>query len=190
MLTGVQTDGLNYTIDNGGQLRFLYDSGAGFTSADFANLATLIDGAGVAGGALFAELGTTTAVSGGTNAANVPDGSINLTMLLTDMLANGDFEVTVEGLAFTNPLQGKIDSVQNRCADSGGTASCFSTQAAILGFFGAGAPGAGQFAFHTRIDGDMEKLEPGTSEIPLPTSLALVGVALLGLALSARLRRT
>jgi len=184
VLTGVQTDANNYSINPGGTLSFWYDSGAGYTSASFANLATFVDGNGVAGGALLAETGTTVAGSGGINSTQVPDGSIDVIMALLDQIAVGDFEVDTAGFAFTNLLQGIADANNNRCVDSGGTASCFATQASIQAFFGIGGPGAGQFQFHTRSDGSMIKVA-----IPEPGSLAVVGLALAALGFVGRRKK-
>lgn len=184
VLTGTQVLANTYTVNPGGVLNWFYDSGAGFTSASFGALATFIDGNGAPGAAVNVEDGTVVAPSGGLNSDLVPDGTINVRMLMQDLLAGADFEVSPTGGVLAMQL-GISDGNNNVCADSGGTASCFSTTGSILSFFGAGALGPNQFQFHTRTDGSFVKIEA----VPEPGSLALAALALVAVGAVAQRHR-
>jgi len=176
-LTGTQLDAQNYSVNNGGVLNFVYDSGA-FTPADFGDLSTFVDSNG--GAALVAETGTTVPVSGGTNSLNVPDGNIDLTLRLLDLILNGDAEVNVNGGPLGSFVFGLSDNNNNRCTDSGGSAACFANVAQIIAINGGTGPAADELACHTRSDGSFTKV------IPEPGILARVGIGLMGLAFGKR----
>lgn len=152
-------------------LSWYYDGpNGGFTSAVFATPSTFVDGQKV-------EVGTF-ATGTGTNAVNAPDGSLDVTVGLADLLATGDFE-TVFGapqlLAFTNANNHFCDGTLQTCA---------STVAGILALFGADTPGNEAAGIHTKSDGSIEKIA-----LPEPATLGLMGLALLGMGFVSRRRK-
>jgi hypothetical protein len=169
--TGVQTNAPagqnNYIINGLTSFKMFYDGpNGGYTAADFANLATFIDGI---------QVETANGVSGvGTNAVNAPDGNLDLFISLVDLLG---FEALPDGsltdfISFTNSNNHLCGTPQQTCASS---------RAAILAAFGQGDT----FGFHTKSDGSIEKL----ASIPEPDTLGLLGLALAAMGFVALRRR-
>lgn len=186
--SGVQLDAQNYDVRSIDMMDWYFDAGdangGGYTTADFADLSTFVDGKIVERSALIS--------GGGTNAALVPDGTINLTVEMIDVLStlNGGiydpFELIRDPQFNAQMVVGLTDSNNNRCVSpQGGTASCFSSLGAILaGFDGLVDPF--DFAFHTRSDGSFVK---SVVEIPNPGSVALLSLGLFGIAAANAKRR-
>jgi len=185
-LTGSQVAANTYMFTSGGIFNFFYDSGLAFTPADFGALSTFRDSNGAPG--VVVEQGSLVPPSGGTNnVPNLPDGTINVQMALLDSILPGGFEVNANGSTIFGFKLGIADGNSHVCTDTpGGTALCASTTASIESFFGAPALAAGQFQFHSRSDGSMTK----QLTIPEPSSMALVGAALLGLGVIGRRRKS
>ena len=168
VLRGHQTSALTYAIDSATRFDVYYDGpNGGFTNASFAGaLANFTDGALVE---------TSANVFGsGVNSPTAPDGALDLFAILLDLVG---FEETPGGTPLS--LEGIVTAATNSnnhlCNTPGQT--CGSTPGAILGFFGAPAPGPG-LAFHTRNDGSIEKLVQG---VPEPGTLGLLGLALVAM---------
>ena len=183
--SGVQVDPQNYIVQSISMMDWYFDAGdingGGYTSADFANLSTFKDG-------IIVERSTLIS-GGGTNAALVPDGTINLEVEMIDVLSTlgnyGAFELLQDPLFTAHMVVGLTDSNNNRCpGPGGGGARCASNIASIITGFGGFAADGGlvdpfDFAFHTRSDGSFVK---NVVQIPNPGSVALLSLGLLGLA--------
>jgi hypothetical protein len=169
-LTGTQIDATNYVVTGINSFELIYDGpNGGFTSADFANLATFTDGQ---------QTETASFVDGtGTNSTLAPDGVLDLFIGLLDLIVEGDFEVQVNGDSFGSHLLGITNSNNALC---GGLQTCFADPSLILALFGADA----NVFFHTRSDGSIEKLA-----VPEPATLGLFGLALVIMGLVANRRR-
>jgi hypothetical protein len=175
VLSGIQTGTDSYTVNPGGTIDFIYDAGAGYTEADFAALNTFNDSNGGPGRAV--QTGRVVAPSAGlNNSPTIPDGKIDLTVLLENTLMPGGFEVAAQGGALAGLRFGLFDADNAVCADSGGAAACVSSADKILSFFKAPNMGANQFEFHTRSERSMTMI----LGVPEPGGLALLGAALLG----------
>ena len=176
VLHGTQTSALAYDIDSASRFDLYYDGPTGvFTNASFAGaLANFTDGALVE---------TASSVFGsGVNSPTAPDGALDLFAILLDAIG---FEVTPGGVPLS--LSGVVTAATNSNNHVCGTPTqtCGSTPGAILGFFGAPAPGAG-LAFHTRSDGSIEKT---VQAIPEPGTLGLLGLALVVMGLVTNRRK-
>jgi len=134
------------------------------------------------------ETGTLLAGSGGVTGVTVPDGAVDLNVLLTNVLQGGLFELDGQGLAFTKLVAALTNGNNTLCTDDGGTQACLTTEAGVANYFqsiGYSAAVTGATSFHTRTDGSLEKIT-----IPEPTTVALMGLGLLGLGFSARRRNS
>ena len=164
VLTGQQVDANNYIITGFQDFNLFYDGPAGgYTQALFQNLATFADGT---------QVEDATSITGaGTNATLIPDGALDLFVTLLDLVTQGSFESLLAGTALVDAehVLGVTNSNNALCGSS--VQTCFSTEAAILAFFGVTADP--ELAFHTRSDGSIEKLA-----IPEPATLGLLGLAL------------
>jgi hypothetical protein len=159
--TGVQNSPLSYSVTGLNSLRMFYDGPVGgYSAANFTNLASFIDGTLVESG-LFAT-------GSGVNDPNAPDGSIDVTVGLLDLLTGGDFEVNLQGGSLGSHLLGITNANNHLCGT--GLQTCASTSDAILAMFGQGPNPAG---FHTISDGSIEKVA-----LPEPGTLGLLGLAL------------
>lgn len=181
MATGHQVNPLEYVADSLTLMNWYFDGGTdavgggvlGYTAADFANLASIEDGTIVE---------TSSLIKGaGVNASLIPDGALNMTVSMNDILSTlgnyGEFEILSGNLTLLD-ITGTVDSNNNRCADSGGGAACSSTTATILAAFGASAD---DYTFHTKSDGSFSK-------VPEPATLTLLGIGMLGMGWKARRR--
>ncbi len=164
--TGVQLDGNNYRVLNATFAGY-YDSAtnASGTAADFGDFTTLSDG-------VLVETGV--GKGAGTNSDLIPDGAIRINFELTDVLStlgNYDpFEVFARDNVDLQKVAFKTDSNNEQCISAG---TCGSTPAGIANYFNIDFDDY-DFWFHTRSDGS------GIKAVPEPTTLALLGLGLIG----------
>jgi hypothetical protein len=164
--SGVQITQNDYLVTSA-DISFWFDSiPGGGTDANFNNPNAFVDG----------ELVQTGTGSGaGTNAGFIPDGAINITFQLTDILSTlgegefGNFEL-FDPFIPLDQITFSTDSNNNACPP----ALCVSTVAALELKFGVDVDDF-DFFFHTRSDGSAIKA------VPEPGTLALLGATLLGL---------
>lgn len=187
-ISGTQTSATTYRVDSMDHFSVFYDSGdnslggPSYTATNFANASSAVDG-------FLAEAGFLISGNGANTLSGLPDGSIGLVVGLVDQLnlinggALGTTELIPQRTGYT-PIGfaiGLADGNNNLCSTDGGTATCEGTEAGLKAHFGiSGVSDA--LTFHTRTDGSFQKTVP----VPEPGTLALVGVAMLGLAAGRR----
>ena len=169
LITGLTGEGINIYYDAGPNAAGTSGAGGVLTLASFndAALNSFVDGTLVEDATFVSGGGTTSTV--------VPDGAIDLFIVLRDILStiNPDydpFELNAIGAVILETVVAVTNGNNALCIDDGGLQSCGTTEAGLAGFFGV-APGAN--VFHTRTDGSVEK---ETQAIPEPGTLALLGL--------------
>jgi len=163
--SGTQVTANDYLV-NSATISFWFDSPttAPGTDANFATPAAFVDG-------VLVQTGAGSGV--GSNSGLAPDGNINITFALTDILSTlddfGPFEVFRPFIPL-DQISLATDSNNNACPP----AVCGSSVAGLEGFFGVDVDDF-DFFFHTRSDGSAIK------SVPEPGTLALLGATLFGL---------
>jgi hypothetical protein len=168
--SGVQVTPNDYLVTSA-NIGFWFDSigtppVAPGTDANFNNPNAFVDG-------ILVQTGTGSGA--GTNAGLIPDGAINITFQLTDILSTlgegefGNFELFDRFIPL-DQITFSTDSNNQACPP----ALCNSTVAALEAFFDVSTADF-DFFFHTRSDGS------ATKAVPEPGTLALLGATLLGL---------
>lgn len=166
---GTQISPNEYTLNNNSGnflMLIFYDAGdnivAPYTFFDFTNVGDAVDGTVIEAAAFLSGNGSNTTVG-------LPDGSIGMVVAMFDPFGFQVYQRNPLALRF-----GLADGNNNLCRDDGGTASCLTTEAAILGLFGVGAFDPNQ-ATHTRTDGSFIKV------VPEPGTVLLLALGLAGL---------